>query len=349
MSDDADRVEETAEDAEPETEEASEEPELKEPQDSRFSAKKITGLILNVRMLRRLVQIAFFLGINGYIFTAWFGMEQVAAFWTELGRLVPTLPILSPLEAPFAVIAGSFDAMQKTLTSGAFPFFVIGAMLIILTVLGRSACGWVCPLGTIQDFLTLPKGKKTRPVPGTEKELRRLKAYIFVIVVFLAAWMGAAKATGSSASLEAALGAFAMDAFGPFNPANILFYVLPNQTWPVSFGTLWYFTAYWGWALLQFAFVILVFVVSIWVPRWFCRWLCPAGWFYSLFSRDALIGIGRNPTRCTPDVCNVCEVVCPMNIRIRRYPYQHLHSPDCILCLECKSHCPNDAIVLRFG
>ncbi|TFF83652.1 4Fe-4S ferredoxin, partial [Candidatus Thorarchaeota archaeon] len=50
-----------------------------------------------------------------------------------------------------------------------------------------------------------------------------------------------------------------------------------------------------------------------------------------------------------PDVCNTCEVVCPMNIRIRRYPYQHMHSSECILCLECMSHCPNDAIVFAFG
>jgi ferredoxin len=62
-----------------------------------------------------------------------------------------------------------------------------------------------------------------------------------------------------------------------------------------------------------------------------------------------MIGIGRNPARCTPDTCSVCEAVCPMNIRIRRFPYQHMHSQDCIMCLDCKSHCPNDAIVLRFS
>ena len=349
MSDDAERVDETSEAEEAEPEEVSEEPKKGEPKERRFTAKSLIGLIFNVRMLRRVVQIVFFLGINAYIFTAWFGMEQVTAFWTELGRLMPTLPILSPLEAPFAVIAGSFDAMQKTRTSGVFPFFVIGAMIIILTIIGRSACGWVCPLGTIQDFLTLPKRKKTRPAPPTEKELRRVKSYIFVIVAFLAAWMGVAVATGSEGSLVATLGAFARDAFAPLNPAYILFFVLTEQTWPTGLGTLWYFTSYWGWALVQFAFVIVVFGVSIWIPRWFCRWLCPAGWFYGLFSRDALVGIGRNPARCTPDTCNVCEVVCPMNIRIRRYPYQHLHSPDCIMCLECKSHCPNDAIVITFG
>jgi polyferredoxin len=132
------------------------------------------------------------------------------------------------------------------------------------------------------------------------------------------------------------------------NPAYILFVLLPQQLWPTSIDTLWYFSQ-WGWPLVQMGFVIFVFLISFWIPRWFCRWLCPAGWFYSVFSRDALIGIGRNPARCTPDTCNVCEVVCPMNIRIRKFPYKHMRSPDCIMCLECKSHCPNNAIILRFS
>ena len=153
---------------------------------------------------------------------------------------------------------------------------------------------------------------------------------------------------GTAEILENALGDFKNDAFAPLNPAYILFVILPEQLWPTSFDTLWLFTQ-WGMPLVQMGFVVVVFLISVWVPRWFCRWLCPAGWFYSVFSRDALVGIGRNPARCTPDTCNVCEVVCPMNIRIRRFPYQHMHSPDCIMCLDCKSHCPNGAIVMRFS
>jgi polyferredoxin len=307
------------------------------------------GLIFNIRMLRRVVQILFFLGINAYLFTAWFGMEQVTAFWTGFRDLLPTLPIIAPLEAPFAVLAGSFDTMQRVLTSGAFPFFTLGAMIIILTVVGRAGCGWVCPIGTIQDFITLPKRTKLRPSPQTEKELRRIKAYVFVVVMFFAVWVGISTLTGTADVLRASFGIFADAAFDPLNPAYILFVVAPEQTWPQSLETLWYVLSWDFVVWLQFAFVAIVFIISYWIPRWFCRWLCPAGWFYSVFSRDALIGIGRNPARCTPDTCNVCEEACPMNIRIRKFPYQHMYSPDCILCLECMSHCPNGAIELRFS
>ncbi len=348
MTEDAERLDDTGEEeiTEPETE--VEEPVKKEVKEKgERTSRNPLGFILNIRMLRRVVQIVFFLGIYGYIFTAW-NVEYITAFWLQVQSVLPTLPILSPLEAPLAVIAGSFDTIQLTFTTGQFPFFTLGAMIIILIFIGRAPCGWICPIGTIQDFITLPKQNKVRPSPNTEIDFRKIKMYIFLIVTGLAIWVGYARFTGTEEALVTALGEFANDAFSPLNPAYILFVVLTRVDWPYSIGTLWYVTL-WGLALLQIAFVIFIFVVSYWVPRWFCRWICPAGWLYSVFAKEALIGIGRNPARCTPDTCNACEVACPMNIRIRRYPYQHMHSPDCIMCLDCLSKCPNDAIVLRFS
>ncbi|MFQ5831107.1 MAG: 4Fe-4S binding protein [Candidatus Thorarchaeota archaeon] len=342
---------EDAEEADPEQipeedESIPEEEVVKTPR--RLSLKNPVGFIFNVRMLRRVVQILFFVGINAYILVAWMGGEQILAFWEGFRDLLPTLPIIAPLEAPYAVLAGTFDTLQREFSGGIFPFFTLGAMVIILTILGRSACGWVCPIGTIQDFATLPKRAKVRPAHTTEKELRRIKTYIFVIVMGLALWVGISRVFGTAENLVAILGPFASAAFDPFSPAYILFFEATTHAWPYSLETLWLATQ-WGYFLAQFAFVVLIVIVGIWVPRWFCRWLCPAGWLYGVFSRDALISIGRNPARCTPDTCSVCEHVCPMNIRIRRFPYQHMHSPECILCLECKSHCPNGAVVLRFS
>ena len=345
MADDAEQSNDeliSEEQSEPEEEEATVEP--SKPK----SSVSFRSRVINVRMLRRIVQIVFLLMINAYIFAAWFGDEFITSFWKSFQAYLPTIPMVAPLEAPFSVIAGSFDTLQREFSSGVFPFFTIGAMIIILTILGRAACGWVCPVGTIQDFATLPNHSKIRPTPGTEGELRRVKAYIFVIVTFLTAWVGISTLFGNEEALVELLGPFANAAFAPFNPAYILFVETSQWNWPTSLDNLWllgtWSTAFW----LQIFFVALLVIISFWVPRWFCRWICPAGWLYGVFSRDALLGIGRNPARCTPDVCNVCEVVCPMNIRIRRFPYQHVYTQDCILCLECKSHCPNGAINIKF-
>ena len=356
MAEDAERseIEELDEEQSESSDEIEAEDEQKEtktekaPKAARNLRKNPLGFIFNIRMLRRVVQIIFLLGINAYIFAAWYGQEAITQFWTDFRDLLPTLPILAPLEAEFGVIGGSFDVMQREFTSGIFPFFTLGAMIIILTVLGRSACGWVCPIGTIQDFASLPSRSKIRPAPGTEKELRRLKAYIFAIVIFFTVWVGVSVVLGTADALKTALNIFADAVFDQFNPAYIIFVIIPNLDWPTGIENIWLLGTFGVVVWLQIIFAALVIIVSYWFPRWFCRWICPAGWFYGLFSRDALIGIGRNPARCTPDVCNTCELVCPMNIRIRRFPYQHVYSPDCIMCLECKSHCPNKAIDIRF-
>jgi polyferredoxin len=353
MAENAERTDDMAGDEEqPGLDEVVEEKATKKPrtidQAPRISLKNPIGLIFNTRMLRRVVQILFFLGINAYIIASWAGGEEILAFWEGFRDIIPTIPIIAPLEGSFAVLAGSFDTLQRELTRGLFPFFTIGAMIIILIILGRSACAWICPIGTVQDFATLPNRNKVRPAPGTEKEFRRIKGYIFVIVGFLAAWVGISTVLGNEEALVRVLGPFASGAFDPFNPAYIVFVEFANQSWPTGLETLWYVTQ-WGWFIVQFAFVAIIVIASFWIPRWFCRWICPAGWLYGVFSRSALFSIGRNPARCTPDTCNVCEVVCPMNIRIRRFPYQHMHSADCILCLDCRSHCPNKAIVVRFS
>jgi len=353
MAEEKDRPEETdiieEEEEQSESSDSEEAMTEEEPKTKRKRPSNPLGFIFNLRQLRRVVQLLFLLGINAYIFAAWYGNDAITAFWTGFRDLLPTLPIIAPLDAPFGVIAGSFDVMQREFTAGIFPFFTIGAMLIILTIIGRTACGWVCPVGTVQDFASLPNRTKVRPSPSTESELRKLKTYIGIIIIFFSLWVASSFALGTADPLIAALGDFARSAFDPFNPAYILFVIIPQQNWPTGFENLWFLTT---WPLIvwaQIIFVALIVVISYWFPRWYCRWLCPAGWLYGIFSRDALIGIGRNPARCTPDVCNTCEVVCPMNIRIRKFPYQHMHSADCIMCMDCKSHCPNDAIVIRFS
>ncbi|MHA2600741.1 MAG: 4Fe-4S binding protein [Candidatus Thorarchaeota archaeon SMTZ1-83] len=189
----------------------------------RLSLENPIGIIFNIRMLRRVVQLLFLLGINAYILATWFGGEQILAFWEGFRDILPSLPIIAPLEAPGAVLAGTFDTLQREFSGGIFPFFTLGAMIIILTILGRSACGWVCPIGTIQDFATLPKRTKVRPSPNTEDELRRVKTYIFVIVMGLAVWVGISGLFGTADDLVNILGPFATAAFDPFNPAFIIF------------------------------------------------------------------------------------------------------------------------------
>ena len=87
------------------------------------------------------------------------------------------------------------------------------------------------------------------------------------------------------------------------------------------------------------AFILLLIVIaSIFVPRFFCRYLCPLGAFYSIFHRFSLIQMHLDKEKCTG--CLACKKSCPMQINIT----DKINSPECIRCGICKKQCSVHAI-----
>ena len=83
-------------------------------------------------------------------------------------------------------------------------------------------------------------------------------------------------------------------------------------------------------------------VANWWIPRFFCRAICPLGALLGIFSRFALWRIDRDPVRCTDcDLClKSCEGACD--------PHADLRKSECFVCLNCIEDCPHDALSFRF-
>ena len=80
------------------------------------------------------------------------------------------------------------------------------------------------------------------------------------------------------------------------------------------------------------------------IPRFWCRVLCPLGAFLGVFAKFALFGMEKDHAKCTD--CNLCLVNC-----------QGADSPqggvkwrqdECHMCLNCETACPEDVIKFRF-
>jgi ferredoxin len=83
-------------------------------------------------------------------------------------------------------------------------------------------------------------------------------------------------------------------------------------------------------------------VANWWIPRFFCRALCPLGALLGIFSRFALWRIDRDPVRCTD--CDLCLKSCEG----ASDPHQDLRKSECFVCFNCIDDCPHDALSFRF-
>jgi ferredoxin-type protein NapH len=81
---------------------------------------------------------------------------------------------------------------------------------------------------------------------------------------------------------------------------------------------------------------MIIVVGVILISRFFCRFLCPLGAFYSLFNRISLVKLDFIEGNCVH--CLACVPACPTGVR----PYEERDSRECILCLRCVQAC-------RFG
>ncbi len=226
------------------------------------------------------------------------------------------VPGLNCYSCPGAVGACPLGALQNALGASArrAPFYVIGIIVLFGLLLGRTICGFLCPVGLIQELLykiktpKLKKGKVTRI-------LSYFKYVLLVVLVIALPIMISSptfcKLICPAGVIEGAVGLLA-------NPSNTDMFA--------SLGGLF------SW---KFCLMIAILVASVFIFRFFCRFFCPLGALYGLFNKISLIGVKFDKTKCTD--CGLCVSHCKMDIR-------HVGDHECINCGECIAVCPTKAI-----
>ena len=245
--------------------------------------------------------------------------------------LFPWLPVIYSrvygIETPvFTSWLLPYDALLNAAKPlhGNFLWMIPGAGLFILTlsvVFGRAFCGWICPLGTLLDWI--------RPLAFWQKGIhKRLSARNSRIRFMILAGVIAA----SLVSIQF-LGWFdPLIIFNRSASAIITNLFLTDSSslrvWPFSISILF----------------IAIIALEIFRPRYWCRNLCPFGALLSLPANFSLLN-RRVTNACT--YCGDCRKVCPMNA-IGAEPHETRYS-DCTFCLDCESACPNQGIQFGFG
>jgi ferredoxin len=94
---------------------------------------------------------------------------------------------------------------------------------------------------------------------------------------------------------------------------------------------------------MQWFIIVLPGVIvasAFWAPRFWCRYLCPSGAIFALFSMRPLLIRRRVSRQCTS--CGLCRKGCPMDA-IAEDPHA-TDFAECIVCRRCSDICPEDAV-----
>lgn len=235
------------------------------------------------------------------------------------------VPVLNCYSCPGALGACPIGALQNALISAGrsgFPFYVLGTIMLFGVVLGRLSCGLLCPFGFIQDLLHKIPVRKVLVPDWLDKPLRYLKYLVLVALVIALP----------------ALAAFGVVANSPFFceylcPAGTLEAGIPLLIADPVLRDLIGFLFDWKMLLL-----VAIVLLSVFISRPFCKYLCPLGAIYGLFNKFSLYKMGVDECLCTH--CATCKAVCPMGV----YFAEDTCSPECVRCGRCKRACPEGAI-----
>lgn len=267
--------------------------------------------------LRHAIQAAFLL-LNGWI--GWRFYEFVR--YCETGgqtTYVPRppgidgwLPIAGLMNLKYAVATWSLPEVH------AAGLFLFVAFLGVSFVFRKAFCSWLCPIGTISEWLWQGGRELFRreivPPRWLDVPLRGLKYLLLGLFAYAIARMPADEIAG-----------FMSSPYGLIADVKLLDF----------FRDLG----------LAAAVVIGVLVLgSLVVKNLWCRYLCPYGALMGLVSLASPTRIRRNPVTCID--CDRCTKACPSFIPVAQL--RTVRTAECTSCLECVTACPV-ADALGFG
>ena len=183
------------------------------------------------------------------------------------------------------------------------------AMIALLSIVGNKLfCGWVCPIGALQEvvYLTSPRIRKRRLLFAVTNSVR-----IGLLALFVPVLLG-----------------LGMYIYGYFNPFEILH-------WPV--GTDF-------WTLYAWAVIMLVVVLSLLLYRPFCHIVCPIGALTWLLEHISIARIRLRKEKCNN--CRVCVSKSPCSAVEAILAGKRLR-PDCYACGTCIEVCPAGALQFK--
>lgn len=247
-------------------------------------------------------------------------------FWPNLStRFIVNNPTTSFLYQIQSRLSSGYETYYVNLI---IPFFVF---VLLVMILGRVWCGWLCPIGFLQNILLRIRkrlGISFWDLPPKATMMINQIGYVILFLIILISLAVGLTFLGMNNFFTRSELPFEMVA--PPRPITIFLQQLIGlESWDASVP------------LPGIIIAIMVIVLSFKIRHFWCR-ICPAGALMSLFNRRALINIKKDGTKCTK--CRACLRACPIDIEeiYEEKEKDNVTNGTCIHCYRCVELCPED-------
>ncbi|MFK4784690.1 4Fe-4S binding protein [Fusobacterium sp. MFO224] len=153
--------------------------------------------------------------------------------------------------------------------------FIILGMIVLI---GPIFCGWMCPFGSVQDFLFNLNEKFFKKKITIPESLNNVLKWLRYVIFFLSGYVVLTLIDSRK---------------------NFTFFIKRK---PILTTAL--------------IMMILFMLLSLFIHRVFCRYFCPLGAKYGLISLTRIFTIKRDLDVCID--CKLCDKNCPMQIQISK-------------------------------
>lgn len=229
-------------------------------------------------------------------------------------------------EGEFAAVGNIVSCIYKgniSWESVKYSVWMLLATVPATVLVGRFFCGFFCSFGAVQDLLWLGSHRLRALFPGkrnlkkADRIFRFAKyAVLFYFIIFIWSGVTAVKTAGP------------WQVFGQY----VSFGHWPGLKPLLSVGGV---------------LLLLIFIGSLFVQRFFCRYFCPMGAIYSLISQTSFLKIDKPREECGK--CHLCTSKCTMGMDLTKK--DRIAGGECINCQKCVSWCPkgNARFRSRYG
>ena len=230
--------------------------------------------------------------------------------------------------------------------------FYLAILVIVATVfLGRVFCGWICPLGTLNNAVG---SIKKRRLKTSTVNWYRFKYY--VLIFLLVSSLFSLQLTGIVDPISLLIRSFSLAVyplvsyatsatFDAFYNANIPFLVNVSEFIYSILKKI--FLPFQQPFYLQSAFVgflfLLILGMNLVERRFWCKYLCPLGGLLGILSRYAFL---RRSVSEDCDGCGACAHACQGSATPDRE--ERWKSTECLYCMDCDDLCPRNAVHFGF-